>query len=644
MVPLDTDVVRRRNSILDKMKTLSVLTAGQYTDADYEAAKAEPVILGSQATARWRAPHFVWQVRDELGQILCGTSADACEKIDKGGYTVISTLDYRMQRIVEKWVYAAAIIPNARNVSRLLKNRGIPSSEWSWIRALRGHNLHNAAAGVVDYRTGEILAYAGSASYTTKGGKRFQPQFDVLADGWRQPGSSIKPLGYVIGIDDKTMTAATMFMDVVTNFASGGARPWYPTQADHLERGPVRLRNALQFSLNIPAIKAGFINGLKHQFERTKDFGLRYPKGTSAVPSESIGTLVVHPIDMISAFGTIANGGVLMPRHTILKILDDQGTQVWPARGAKTKGTRVVSSQAAYIMTDILAGNSITSVNPFWGKWRITNGVTSKKVRPAAYKTGTTSDNRDVHAYGYLAPPIQQEAAGPGRGRLAGQLRQLPQRRQAVPRHLRAPVVGDPVRGVQGHADRGLRPREAQGHRDEEGRRVHRDAPGSGLAQDRERALPARVPRPRGLPRWGSSWTSTLRPASAGRMAAWGRRWPRRSSTSRRPKPASRAGRVPTGCGWPAPPAARARAAGRRERGRPTSTAAGSTRSGRPGAAASRPRGSARSPRRRSRRSAYRSTLRRPARPPRPCRPRPRNRGDDGSRRGMKVWRRSPVA
>ena len=105
-----------------------------------------------------------------------------------------------------------------------------------------------------------------------------QPQFDVLADGWRQPGSSIKPLVYLVGIDDKTMTASTMFMDVVTNFAPSGAKPFTPTQADGAERGPVRLRSALQFSLNVPAIKAGFINGLEHQYERTKDFGLVYPK------------------------------------------------------------------------------------------------------------------------------------------------------------------------------------------------------------------------------------------------------------------------------------------------------------------------------------------------------------------------------
>ena len=86
VVPMDSPVVVRRNFILDLMKTQSVLTAGKYTDADYEAAKQEPVILASQATAQWRAPQFVWQVRDELGQILCGDTQ--CEKIDTGGYQV----------------------------------------------------------------------------------------------------------------------------------------------------------------------------------------------------------------------------------------------------------------------------------------------------------------------------------------------------------------------------------------------------------------------------------------------------------------------------------------------------------------------------------------------------------------------------
>ncbi len=278
----------------------------------------------------------------------------------------------------------------------------IPSGEWSWILGLRGHNINNAAAGVIDYRTGDVLAYAGSASYTSKGNKKFQPQFDVLSDGFRQPGSAIKPIDYLIGIDDQTLTASTMFMDVFTNFGNN----FTPVQADKAERGPVRLRSALQFSLNVPAIKATMITGLDHTFERTKDFGLRYPATEAPVKSMGIGTLVVHPIDLLGAYGTAANGGVLMPRTMITTVVDADGKAIYPLKADPPAGKRVVSKQAAYIVTDILAGNTDVKVNPFWGKHAIYDGKTR---RPAAYKTGTTNDNKDVAAYGYLAPPADPD-------------------------------------------------------------------------------------------------------------------------------------------------------------------------------------------------------------------------------------------
>ncbi len=345
----------------------------------------------------------MWQVREALAEILCPDAPDDCTEVDTGGYRVTTTLDWDMQKITEKYVYAAARAPHAKDPRAVLKARKIPQSQWGWILNLRGRNIHNAAAAIEDYRTGEILAYVGSASYTSKGTKKFQPKFDVLADGWRQPGSSIKPIDYLIGIDDKTITASTMFMDVATNFG----KSFVPTQADKLERGPVRLRSALQFSLNVPAIKATIISGLDHVWERTKEFGLRYPSTATPVLSEGIGTLETHPIDMVSAYGTIANGGVRMPRQTILKIVNDKGTQAWPIDDTPNKGTRVVSKQAAYIITDILAGNTDRRVNPYWGEWAV---FQDGRRRPAAYKTGTTSDNVDVHAYGYLAPPKDKTA------------------------------------------------------------------------------------------------------------------------------------------------------------------------------------------------------------------------------------------
>ncbi len=326
-----------------------------------------------------------------------------CPEVDTGGFKVITTLNWDMQKTAEKWVYVAARAPNAGDPQAILTGRKIPRAERSWILGLRGHNINNAAAAVMDYRTGEVLAYAGSASYTSKGNKKFQPQFDVLSDGWRQPGSAIKPVDYAIGIDDKTLTASTMIMDVTTNFGGG----FTPTQADNLERGPVRLRSALQFSLNIPAIKATIMQGLEHTYDRTKDFGLSYLRTAVPVLSMGIGTLEVHPIDLLGAYNTIANGGVLMPRRVISSIVDDDGRTVWPLPTEQPEGSQVISPDAAYVVTDIMAGNTDKKVNPFWGKWAIYDGNTR---RPAAYKTGTTSDNKDVAAYGYLAPPADKKA------------------------------------------------------------------------------------------------------------------------------------------------------------------------------------------------------------------------------------------
>ncbi len=402
VVPATTEIVKRRNFILELMKTRSVLSGALHTAQDYEAAKAEPVVLAPQATQPWKAAQFVWQVRSQLGAILCGPDqADNCDKVDTGGFQVTTTLDWGMQQTVEKWLAVSARAPNSKNLDQMLTQYQIPKKDWTWLKALVGRNINDAAAGVIDARTGQVLAYAGSAGYELPGTTTFQPQFDVLSDGYRQPGSAIKPVDYSIGIDDRTMTAATMFMEVVTDFGTK-AKPYTPTQADHVERGPVRLRSALQFSLNIPAIKAGLINGLDHQFERSQDFGIHFQPGSIPVVSMSIGTLELHPIDLLTAYATIANGGMRMPREMIVEVRDSNGQHVWSPADSKPTGQQVISPQAAYVVTDILAGNTDKAQNPYWGQWAITqNG----KRREAAYKTGTTEDNRDVTAFGFLAPP-----------------------------------------------------------------------------------------------------------------------------------------------------------------------------------------------------------------------------------------------
>jgi membrane peptidoglycan carboxypeptidase len=120
---------------------------------------------------------------------------------------------------------------------------------------------------------------------------------------------------------------------------------------------------------------------------------------------------VIHPFVLLGSVGALADGGVLMPRQMILEIRDKDGNVVYPTEADKPVGKRVVSPQAAYIITDILNGNTTKAINPIWAKWQINAKTSSGTVRrPAAYKTGTTNDRKDTAAYGYLAAPDDPNA------------------------------------------------------------------------------------------------------------------------------------------------------------------------------------------------------------------------------------------
>jgi membrane peptidoglycan carboxypeptidase len=403
VVQPDTTVVQRRNQILDLLaEGRTPMSGNTYTAADFIAAKQDPVVLAGQSATRWVAPHFVWAVRDELADKLCGPDTPSCDALDFGGLRVTSTLDVGLQKIAEKWTRAAAIVPRAKNPAAAARALGFDKLE-PWMKNLQGKNLHNSAMVALDYQTGELIAYVGSANYYASSSKKsFQPQFDVVGKGYRQPGSAFKPFNYATGINDKTLTASTMLMDVGTDF--GGNPPYKPNDADRLERGPVRVRNALQFSLNIPSVKAMGINGPDHVFAKAQDFGMVFQGPRTADLALALGVQEVRPVDLVTAYGTLGNGGRMIPHTTILAVKDTDGRDVVDPY-VPPAGEKAVSPQAAFIVTDILAGNTNPNVNPYWGKFAIRS---PDGRRPATLKTGTNNDAKDLNAYGYIAPPTNK--------------------------------------------------------------------------------------------------------------------------------------------------------------------------------------------------------------------------------------------
>ncbi len=401
-VPSDSAIYQRRNlvlSLLAQDATRRVLSGDQYTTQDYRDAMAEPLIVVPQSQPAWKAPHFIWYVREEMRELLCPES-EACDKTSRGGLRVYTTLDFSIQRKAEKWVEATALVPHRANPANAAGDLRVPYT--SWMANLRDQNVWNAALSAIDYQTGEIIAYVGSANYyeRAKVNKKMQPQYDVLNDGWRQPGSAFKPFTYATGINNRTLTPATMLMDVTTDF--GG---YTPTDFNGRERGPLRVRDALQFSLNIPAVKALGLVGENKVFNKSQAFGMEFQRDEpTAGLAMALGTLEVHPLDLNQSYATMANGGVNVGHTSILEITSVNPDNKVTYQYQMPTGKQVISEQASYVMTDILKGNTDPNQNPVWSDYAQITAKNGQR-RPAALKTGTTNDAKDLNAYGYIAPP-----------------------------------------------------------------------------------------------------------------------------------------------------------------------------------------------------------------------------------------------
>jgi membrane peptidoglycan carboxypeptidase len=401
VVARGTPPVVRRDWILEN---ISSSRWTRLSADELSKALAEPVILAGDQPVHFQAPHFSWQVRRQLEQIL-----GSAEAIETGGYRVITTLDWRAQQLAEKWMTAALILPNvsSRAMATFFEQQKISSADQRWIRALRGKDLHNGALVALDYTTGDVLAYVGSAGYYRDDlrSTRFEPKYDAAGDGARQPGSAWKPIVYATAFEQRQLTPGSLLLDITTEFNS--REKWAPRDADQLERGPVLVRKALQYSLNIPAIRALGRVGNEAVATQAERFGVRFTGGhlafLQAGLAGAIGTVEVRPLDLTAAYGTLANAGQYNPPRMILEIDGPDGKVVWKAPDVQPR--QAISPQAAYLVSDILQGNTDPLQNPIWAKpLQLRNGPHHSR-RPAAAKTGTANDARDLATYGYLPPP-----------------------------------------------------------------------------------------------------------------------------------------------------------------------------------------------------------------------------------------------
>jgi len=336
----------RQTTVLTRM-----VTNGYITEAQKTAALAETLTYASDGSAPSSiAPHFVEQVINELSEKY------GYETVMRSGFQVKTTLDYDAQVALNESVANAMPHINANGGS-------------------------NASAIVIDPTTGQIRAYVGSADYNNaKWGKV------NMVTSARQPGSTMKSIYYSYALADGVITPASIFLDEKTDFGGG----YTPQNADKKWHGNVTVRQAIDWSLNIPSIKIMQKYGITKSVAAANKLGLGFDPNGDYNLTMAIGSVEVPLIKMTNAYAAFANQGAQYTNTDIIDVQDKFGKKIFTS---SSDSKQVISKEGAYLISNILADNTTRSV--IFGSSLTVPGYT------AAVKTGTTNDNRDAWAIGY---------------------------------------------------------------------------------------------------------------------------------------------------------------------------------------------------------------------------------------------------
>jgi 1A family penicillin-binding protein len=302
------------------------------------------------------APYFVDAVRAE--------AEHAGIPVDSGGYRLYTTLDPTLQR--------AAIIAVREGAKAVEERPGYANPKFG-----ASKDYLQGLLVSLDPASGEVRALVGGRDYQDS-------PYDRALSGLRQPGSAFKPIVYAAAIAD-SIAANTIVYDTALAIPLDDGSTYQPENSDHQFLGPLTLREALARSRNTVAIQLGLAVGIDTVIALAQRLGITTP--IAPFPASAIGASEVRPIELVTAYAPLANGGIAIQPRTILHVDDRAGRLVWAGEGGPT--TPALDSNVAYIVRDMM--RDVID--------RGTAAGVRKVIGPtlqAAGKTGTTNDDTDV--------------------------------------------------------------------------------------------------------------------------------------------------------------------------------------------------------------------------------------------------------
>ncbi len=343
----------RRAVVLARMEATGAITAEQRAIAD-----GEP-IAAVRAHPAFGAPHFVQGL---ISGALHGQQPGLADTAKGGVAAFETTIDASLQREAEATVRVT-------------------------LERLRERNVTAASVIVIEHATGDVLAWVGSPDVFDQA--RLGANDGVLAK--RQPGSALKPFLYALAIETKGFLPSTVLPDVPLTIATPGGA-WTPLNYDGKHHGPVRLREALASSLNVPAAWTIREVGVAPFLDRLHALG--FASLTEAAehygPALSLGAGEVRLVELANAYATLARAGLHRPLRLARAVVPRAGGRVELEPAPET---RVMPAVAGALVTDVLKDRKARMLS--------FGDVTALDFPfDVAAKTGTSKGFRDNWALG----------------------------------------------------------------------------------------------------------------------------------------------------------------------------------------------------------------------------------------------------
>ena len=351
--------LQRQRELLERM-----YRRDEIKKTDYQIALKEDIRLVPK-TVNFKAPHFCGVVLENL-QALQEKADDRPE--DSEIAVVKTTLDSYLQAQVEDIV-----------ITR--------------IDELEAYNVTNAAVVVLDNHSGDVLAFVGSKDF-------FDESISGQVNGvlaLRQPGSALKPFTYQLALE-RSYTPATLLPDI-KDFPSA-PKSFLPENYDRKFHGPVRLREALACSYNVPAVRVLEDIGVDALYQRLHEFGFTSLRELPSFYGTglTLGNGEVTLLELTRAYSILARRGKYLPARYILETRYSSDsvnqTEKLTIRNPQPASVQLFSPRVIYLLTHILADRK-ASVSAF--------GENTPLELPfqTAVKTGTSKDYRDNWTVGF---------------------------------------------------------------------------------------------------------------------------------------------------------------------------------------------------------------------------------------------------